>query len=371
MAEIQSSINWTIILIVIVVLASFQAILAAFLFVAIRMTGKITRAIDVMTEYTNRLRKAPNVISKRRIIEEMSNDKTFADTSEFYDNMKLAKRALVHRYKQELARNGSDYRLTTTEAQDNDLQQKLLVETGRSRYTLTEDDEVPAEVKAIQAGSEMKLISEWTDMYDELDELKKIFFEFLKRWTDTERNDQLDPNRPVIYQVHKDVEEFKLSVPEARTSQFTQKRETKSFNQSRTSRNNYALRRRAQSPADMSIHPVEPQDVGARRANERLYTEDNQDSMAITPTKIGQVLNTEGNQTSKNASSRQSHYPSLQYSQSQQSMRRDLNSQVHPKQKYIRQELGRNFFAINEDRSIDELTENLIDESGNRRGSNM
>ena len=149
MAEINSSINWTIILIVIVVLASFQAILAAFLFVAIRMTGKITRAIDVMTEYTNRLRKAPNVISKRRIIEEMSNDKTFADTSEFYDNMKLAKRALVHRYKQELARNGSDYRLTTTEAQDNDLQQKLLVETGRSRYTLTEDDEVPAEVKAI------------------------------------------------------------------------------------------------------------------------------------------------------------------------------------------------------------------------------
>ena len=149
MAEIQSSINWTIILIVILVLASFQAILAAFLFVAIRMTGKITRAIDVMTEYTNRLRKAPNVISKRRIIEEMSNDKTFADTSEFYDNMKLAKRALVHRYKQELARNGSDYRLTTTEAQDNDLQQKLLVETGRSRYTLTEDDEVPAEVKAI------------------------------------------------------------------------------------------------------------------------------------------------------------------------------------------------------------------------------
>ena len=149
MAEIHSSINWTIILIVIVVLASFQAILAAFLFVAIRMTGKITRAIDVMTEYTNRLRKAPNVISKRRIIEEMSNDKTFADTSEFYDNMKLAKRALVHRYKQELARNGSDYRLTTTEAQDNDLQQKLLVETGRSRYTLTEDDEVPAEVKAI------------------------------------------------------------------------------------------------------------------------------------------------------------------------------------------------------------------------------
>ena len=57
----------------------------------------------------------------------------------------------------------------------------------------------------------MKLISEWTDLYDELDELKKIFFEFLKRWTDTERNDEFDPNRLLIYQVQRDAEEFKLS----------------------------------------------------------------------------------------------------------------------------------------------------------------
>ena len=68
------------------------------------------------------------------------------------------------------------------------------------------EDEVPPEVKAIQAGAEIKIISEWTDLYDELDELKKIFFEFLKRWTDTERNDELDPNRPVIYQVQTDAE---------------------------------------------------------------------------------------------------------------------------------------------------------------------
>ena len=41
-------------------------------------------------------------------------------------------------------------------------------------------------------------------MYDELDELKKIFFEFLKRWTDEtrEKGEELGhPNRPVIYQV--------------------------------------------------------------------------------------------------------------------------------------------------------------------------
>ena len=46
-------------------------------------------------------------------------------------------------------------------------------------------------------------------MHDELDELKKIFFEFLKRWTDKGRND-LDPNRPVLYSKQKDEEEFKL-----------------------------------------------------------------------------------------------------------------------------------------------------------------
>ena len=57
------------------------------------------------------------------------------------------------------------------------------------RQKTLDEEEVPPEVKAIQAGSEVKLISEWNDLYDELDELKKIFFEFLKRWTDTERND--------------------------------------------------------------------------------------------------------------------------------------------------------------------------------------
>ena len=73
---------------------------------------------------------------------------------------------------------------------------------------------MPPEVKAIQAGTEVKLISEWNDLYDELDELKKIFFEFLKRWTDTERSDEFDPNCLVIYQVHRDEEEFKLSEPQ-------------------------------------------------------------------------------------------------------------------------------------------------------------
>ena len=47
-------------------------------------------------------------------------------------------------------------------------------------------------------------------MEDELDELKKIFFEFLKRWTDTERNFQ-NPNRPTLYKVSQDEKMFKLT----------------------------------------------------------------------------------------------------------------------------------------------------------------
>lgn len=66
------------------------------------------------------------------------------------------------------------------------------------------------EIKDIKAGQEVKLISEWNELDDELDELKKIFFEFLKRWTDSKKNDELDPNRPVIYGVQRDAEKFSL-----------------------------------------------------------------------------------------------------------------------------------------------------------------
>ncbi len=49
------------------------------------------------------------------------------------------------------------------------------------------------------AGLELKYINRWTELWDELDELKKIFFEFLSRWTDENRV-RVDPNRPVIYE---------------------------------------------------------------------------------------------------------------------------------------------------------------------------
>ena len=63
------------------------------------MAGKITQAIDVMTDYTNRLKMAPNVEGKRKIIAEISSDALFVKTSEVYEKMRLAKKALFYRYK--------------------------------------------------------------------------------------------------------------------------------------------------------------------------------------------------------------------------------------------------------------------------------
>ena len=59
------------------------------------------------------------------------------------------------------------------------------------------------------AGQELKGIREWEDLYDELDELKKIFYEFMKRWTE-QTTLEMDANRPRIYEKHEDEKPFSL-----------------------------------------------------------------------------------------------------------------------------------------------------------------
>ena len=75
-------------------------------------------------------------------------------------------------------------------------------------------DDEKSKSPTIKAGQEVKNINEWIELNDELDELKKIFFEFLKRWTDKPKND-LDPNRPVIYTVAEGTEVFMLQSDKA------------------------------------------------------------------------------------------------------------------------------------------------------------
>lgn len=56
----------------------------------------------------------------------------------------------------------------------------------------------------VEANMELKYINSWTELYDELDELKKIFFEFLKRWTESDRH-LAEPNKQILYEKHSNV----------------------------------------------------------------------------------------------------------------------------------------------------------------------
>ena len=64
--------------------------------------------------------------------------------------------------------------------------------------------------KKLKPGEEVKLIDNWSYCYDELEELKKIFFEFLKRWVDSTAKDTQHVNHPVLYERCLDDKPFKL-----------------------------------------------------------------------------------------------------------------------------------------------------------------
>ena len=55
----------------------------------------------------------------------------------------------------------------------------------------------------VNAGEEMKYINEWTQHKNELCELKKIFFEFLKRWVENKSSEN-SINKPVYYERNHD-----------------------------------------------------------------------------------------------------------------------------------------------------------------------
>ena len=77
------------------------------------------------------------------------------------------------------------------------------------KQSLLEEQEQKYPQIQVKAGEETQVINEWTQHNDELDELKKIFFEFLKRWTDKERL-KFEPNKPIIYDNPSDAEPFEL-----------------------------------------------------------------------------------------------------------------------------------------------------------------
>ena len=59
------------------------------------------------------------------------------------------------------------------------------------------------------SGNELKRIQKWDELDDELDELQKIFFTFLKRWTESDNN-AVKPNVLTTWEVYSDEEPFEL-----------------------------------------------------------------------------------------------------------------------------------------------------------------
>ena len=66
-----------------------------------------------------------------------------------------------------------------------------------------------AGIKPIKPGTEIKQIRKWEKLDDELEELQKIYFTFLKRWTVGDRK-KSEPNKHTIYDINSDEEIFTL-----------------------------------------------------------------------------------------------------------------------------------------------------------------
>lgn len=55
----------------------------------------------------------------------------------------------------------------------------------------------------VKVGDEVKFIDLWEECANEIEELKKIFFEFLQRWINND-NRTYEVNRPVLYERQQD-----------------------------------------------------------------------------------------------------------------------------------------------------------------------
>jgi hypothetical protein len=86
---------------------------------------------------------------------------------------------------------------------------KKAVVTDLAKHTHFKN--VAFQYKNMKDGEEVGAMEAWREPADEIEELKKVFFEFLKRWVENE-GPQGDVNKPIIYERHKDTKEFRLQV---------------------------------------------------------------------------------------------------------------------------------------------------------------
>ena len=125
-----------------------------------------------MTDYTNQMKMASSLAKKIKIVEKLSDEGRFTDINKQYLEMKVAKKMLSARLK----KINNDTAVVTTPS--------YLTKYG--------------EMVKVERGTELKVIDAWNDSYDEIEELKKVFFEFLKRWVEIDGS-QTNVNQPTLY----------------------------------------------------------------------------------------------------------------------------------------------------------------------------
>ena len=115
--------------------------------------------IGDMTKYTDKMKQAPSRSKKAQIVKELSQEPRFTEINSKFMKMQAAKDLLKRRYEEQ-----------TGTTSDKSERNRVI-----SRLNGFE----------VKAGQEVQIIEEWQSSYDEIEELKKVFFEFFKRWTDT------------------------------------------------------------------------------------------------------------------------------------------------------------------------------------------
>ena len=140
---------------VMIVLFSLTIIVVLTMLVAWYTGWQIATPVQDMTSYTNRMKQASTLAKKIKIVDELSYDNRFKDINKQYSEMRVAKEQLRSR-----VQKCNQLAPTVSEG--------IIVEKGQ----------------------ELKMISTWNESYDEIEELKKVFFEFLKRWVENDGSQQ-------------------------------------------------------------------------------------------------------------------------------------------------------------------------------------
>ena len=122
------------------------------------------------------MKRAPSLAEKVRIVKKLSDHPMFEDIDRQYWEMRTAKDQLKKRFEQSKSVN-------TIQSKSASRKGTLAIEDNFSQ---------------IKPGQEVQFIDQWSVMKDEIEELKKVFFEFLQRCVENDGS-KSTMNAPVIY----------------------------------------------------------------------------------------------------------------------------------------------------------------------------